>query len=780
MEVDVPMCVDLTHSGLTWFGGNKCFLSRVLYDFNNKHSCRYSLETRLNLSYPQHSSIFMDYRYLIPPNRAPTIPELQTFKKVNPKVVQRIFIANELLKGETDEKKKFLLYQFKLCHLKTLLTTQSKKIDYSSRNVIPHLNQYYHTGILPVISLHRSRLFYDKGNEYHAGQHMTNLGMIGIVIDSFVNKVLRHACAKRERYEIWQEVFTAYPAMWLLMVDILLLYIFWGVYEPCDFHPPKFMVDLDVAAALGMMAHYMSKFSINEINQWLKDNENLCILCWCAYIYDQTDHTGIYHGILTKFFFHENYNHYLKHSLNAVRQHFSDFVKPIVAAHYQGDSLQTPSILSAWKRAFKEADQMADLWYLETKDPKYSPPCNIFRELLLMFKDYYNSHWNIKRKSSKKQYSEKKCFIPCVPEIHRWTTLFASWTVMSGSKIPLFHLLNFIGVPMNLINIINGLPFNLYTDFSWKLTAVKNTNFLIFPYMSYIPTVIYYLDMCWKFSEFRYIHLPHENEKNQIKSIRLKGLSPFNNPLECENLYVCGFCFTVKNAYSSANVKSLFTNLSLETLPELERKTERFLWHPKGQSGSTKGENVIINAAGEISCGTKYISNNIQHRNYICEMSCKKLNLVGKVVSTLDNLWWGTCESCGSRSSMVKINYSNEEITCDNCLAIEPKVQFYAYINGIGRPSHYFCNIMGCSDAAFKLARVINQYYQFELVSMCEFHFKFFKKTNFFMLTDLNLQFENYCKGNETQLRRKYSNINNNRLGKRFEKYNLDNSSVFS
>lgn len=743
--MDLPVCYGLTHAGITYAGGNKCYIPSVICDSRNEEKVRFSLEAHLCRTYPSYKFFFKDWRKLkvIPKNfKFKNVKELQPFRDLSFATAARIQISVDLLEVESDAMNRFRLFQFQLCHISHILALQHRKTNDTSTIPIPHLNQYFHTGIFPRIPFEYSKLFINKRNEFYAGQHITNTGMMGLIVDFFIDKVLRQTCKKRERCDIWILFFQRHPNVWPFFVDILLMYVFWGVYEPKDHHPRNYIPPIDVAIAMGMMARYMATFSIVEITQWIVDNQNLMILSWCSYIYDQIDNNSIYYTVLCSRFDHKEYNIKLKLALNEIRRHFSDNLQSIVVAHIQPKALQTDLILKKWKVFFAKADSISVEWYIETKNPKYSSPCNIFYELYVMFKTYYCEQWNIRRKasSSTEEYSEKKCFIHCDPEIHPHTTLLALWTILSGSKIPLLDLLFHIGLPISFLKIINILPFILLTHKTWKKTTLKNLHFRLIPYYDYIPYVIYYLDMCYKLSYLRYQQLSKSHEDIQINAVRRKSCNPFVTPPSC-NLLLCRFCREVKNNYSASNSCSPFGGcLAFRQLPSLKPANQRQVFHHKNEFGPFKTNNIIINDVSEVSCGTKYFMNNVQEQNYMCQWEAQKVDICGRVIRTLHNMWFTVCEICGSTALVSKKNYVNGKWICDNELALEPRIQFaQSSLNLVRRPS-YYCGVGKCNNATTNYRKITDSSGNFALFGVCKFHDTHINFNCFYNLEDINEQ----------------------------------------
>lgn len=762
VAVDLPVCLGLTHRGITYYGGNKCFIPSVLCDAYNVEKVSFSLEAHLCQTYPQYSSFFKDYRKISVSNTSfpfRCLQQLLCFKEVSLRTAARIQISIDLLGVETDAMNRFRLFQFQLCHVNHLLFYQNRKKNSTDIPPIPHLNQYFHTGILPRIPFEYSKLFINKRNEFYGGQHITNCGMMGLIVDFFVNKVLRQTCKKRERCDIWILFFERHFNLWPFMVDIILLEIFWGVYEPKNYHPPNYIPSIEIAVALGMMARYMASFKMDEVKQWIEQNQNLMILSWCAYIYDQIDNNYIYYAILCRRFDHEEYNFKLKVALNNVRKHICEQVSDLVAAHLTPSSLQTLFVLRKWKKIFKEVDAISVAWYIDSKNPKYSPPCNIFYELYIMFKTYYCEQWNIKRKANKNEnYSEKKCFIHCDPEIHHYTTILAVWTISCGSKIPLFELLYFIGLPEKFIKIIRILPFILFTHKSWKKTTIKNLHYHLVDYYNYIPYVIYYLDMCYKISYFRYTQLSQQHEREQITRMRTKACSPFSNPPSCD-LLLCRFCREVKNSYSAPNESTPFGgSLAFASLPSLKPKNQRTIFHHKNEFGPFKNNNAVVNEYSEVTCGTKYFMNDIQMQNYLCQMEALRIPLGGKITRVMDNMFFTICEVCGSNFLASKHNYINDKFICDNEIRNEPSAAFSTSAFKLGKKNHYFCNAGICNNVTFSLKQILDENGNFAMISVCRFHDSHMKFNCFYSLNDICSQLKETEQRNLYYTSHKYLN----------------------
>ena len=619
------------------------------------------------------------------------------------------------------------------------------------------MNQYFHTGVFPAIPFEYSNLFFKRRNEFIAGQHITNLGTMGLIIERFINKVLRQTSKKRERKDIWIAFLSKHFEIWTFLVDLLLLYIFWGVYQPQKYHPPKYTVSIDIAVSLGMMARYMSEFSFAEASEWLEDNQNLMIITFCAYIYDQIDLNPLYYHILVQRFDHLQYNTKLKIALNILRERIADFIRPFGAANLTSAALQTPFILFQWKKLFKLMDSISYNWYIETKNPKYYPPCNIFFELRVMFRNYYCEQWNSERRRKKNEnYAERKCFIPCDPQIHPWTTLLAAWTVLSGSKIPLFDLLACIGVPTSFIQCIESLPFTIMTYKSWKKTLLSNLHDRIAEHLHWIPYVMHYLDMCYKFAEYRFIPLSFESYKRQLIRVRSKACLPFSTPPESDILF-CRFCGEVKSNYSFCNYLQPFTNLYSQSFPDLDISSQRGIVFRKNEFGYTKNNNVIVNENNEMTCGKKYIFNNVSERNYLCQRELLKGDLIGKVIRMPKNRWFAKCDICGSTALITKANYINGYIVCSNELRREPRVQFALANLNLAPWPHYFCNIERCNNVACKFKQILSPSFKFIYISLCTFHFDRAPFSVFLTLEFLNFLFTKNADRNPHYSSTKYS-----------------------
>ncbi len=734
MRPDIPFAYCFGSYGETWGGGNRCFLPSRLYALDDPSQVvGISLEVFLSHHYPAYTRLFTSYDYTHVPSphvlKDELLKDVQAFAHVPKKTLYCIQIANLLLSEEVDPLKRMALYRYKLCFVPHLLRLQSKSVLNRATVLTPNFSNAIHTGILPIIPFHLTKLMVDNGNDYYSGQHITHLGLWGLIIEYCFNKVLRQTCKKRRRATIWKALIRAYPTLWPLMVDIILLYVFLGVYDHQPSYPTPFLVPLDVAAALAVFARYMLTFSADEACAWVDENENLMILGWCAYIYDQVDASRDLFLLFTKFYNHTPYNEKLKKALIDVRAFFASFVSSFVVLHFNGVDFQNAEMIGQWHNAFKRADAMCDEWYTDTKNSKYSPTISCY-QIYGMLKQYYCTKWNLKRKEHPELYvGEKKCFIPIHEDRYPWLIQLAIWTVKRHSNIPQYNLLGLLGFPSSLIILLNNIPCILMTQVSWKKTTVDNMDFELDAYYDYLPDVIAYTYLCYALGEIKITVLPpalaeKQKQKVQAKSLLLLSLDKID---ECTHLRLCRSCIKPKNTVTvaAAGADSPFINLASVPMPAIERKsvdTGAFRRH--NEFGSLKKNNVRIED-GHMSCGATSIIKNTFHANPLCGEEVLKIRLDGYSIQLPENIHMSICSfGCGNRAQYNRRSIIDGQIACCNCtIRVEPKIQMLLGMTYLDTPPHFFCNIEGCGNESTSFFKILDDAtLSFCILSLCDMH----------------------------------------------------------
>lgn len=688
----------------------------------------------LSQRYPEFYSLFFSYKCIIVPTPV-TIPdryvaELRVFSRVPAKTKYAIYVANRLMENEIDPYWQTMLYRYKLCFVPHLLRLQSSDMLVRTRIVEPNFYNAINTGILPEIPFHLTRLIFDNGNDYYGGSHVTHLKMWGIAVEYCFNKVMRQACKKRRRAKQWKTLFLKHRSMWALMVDIFLLYIVLGVYDHKKAYPNPYFITLDTACAAAMMARHMLDFSKNEMKAWIDRNQNLMVLAWCAYIYDQIDNLPDLSILFYRLYNHDEYNFKMKEALIMNRCGLEAFLQPMVISHFNSSTFQTPQILKAWNVHFKRMDDSCKNWYGDTKQSKYSPTISC-HQIYLMLQKYYRAEWNRRRKQQPQNFiGEKKCFIPVNEERHPWLLQLAVWTVQRGMMLPMYDLLALMGFPHALLTMICSIPSMICTEVSWKKTIVDNMDFILSQHFHLLPDIIWYTFFCWELGELKVTRLPDRITRVQMQRVQSKSSLPFalDEAVECSTIRFCRGCVKPKNCVIAAPRESPFFNLASMDLAPIERRRTELTLRKHMEFGSPKQCAVRIEDM-DMTCNATSIVKNEFQSNPLCRLPVIIAPVIGFEYQLPLNIHISICMSCGNRCQYASEGTSGGDICCSQCvIKLAPKLQAILASEGFARHPHYRCNVKNCFANTSELLRFFDTAtLQFWYCAFCDHHYRIIK-----------------------------------------------------
>ncbi len=571
---------------------------------------------------------------------------------------------------------------------------------------------YVDGGILPIIPLEYTWLLKNDGTDRYGNRPIAEFGMMGEMIRILFNKNLRLVCAKRENEDMCLGFIQKYPHMWFYLMDIVILYVFFGLFYPHPFYPPAYYLSPPVATVVAL---YLRRMAFNYNAAWLKTHYNFIVFGICNYMYDQVDSNMALRETMNNHYQHHTYLLHMKEYANKIRCYVQTTIQPHVApmlANWNAvRSNEFVACWSIWDACLDGVNSIIEQWYDVSMSPKCISTVNYFDESIVIFSIFLDKANKVNYKFSE---SLHQCILQC-----------AIFTIRYRCAIPLFALFRLFNFDVQFYDCIDTILYKLIEGKSSKEFFYKGYYEFLAPFTNELQIIIEYFRWCKKLMGIRYYPTHVRMRELQLLALENRGVAGGTASTRC--MRVCRGCMEPRTAIAEsvlANEFGPFTSLHDQTLPSLSVESSRNNPSLSDRIGISRNDDTYISMkTGDlICCKTKKINGEvIQH--YMCtSMPPMWVDMLGFFVH-IDRMY-GMCCACACITCVETGNFRDGYFYCNNHVRTNVQFAFYNYFaNPLSMPKpHHVCAWGICLESPTTTIVVLDATATFVYFPLCMFH----------------------------------------------------------
>lgn len=664
-----------------------------------------SVNSVLSANYPEWELYFGNYQ------RVPVQPINSTYDETNhyeglhlpQSTINRLILASRIITNSSDCVVRYRAHQFQLTHLMQIINVENA----------PHEAMYVDGGILPPIPIEYTWMVTNDGSDVYGDKQIFEFGVMGEMIRILFNKNLRLVCAKRENEDMCVGFINKHPHMWFYLMDVVVLYVFYGLFYPYSFYPAAYYLSPPVAAVVGLYCRRMA-FAFNS--SWLKSHYNFIVFGICNYMYDQVDGNIILREIMNNHYQHHAYMLYMKEYANKIRCFVQQTLQPhtvmMIEKWNSPKSADFKTCWKIWSNCLDGVNSIIEEWYNVSMSPKCIATVNYFDESSDIFSIFLDKMANINYKFTEPLH---QCILEC-----------ALYTVRNQMAIPLFSLFRIFNFDVQFYDCVDTILYKLIEGKSSKEFFHKGYYEFLSPFLDELQIIMEYFRWCRKLMHIEYFPVhPRMRELQLIALENRCGVMGTTASTRC--MRICRNCMKPRTAVAKsieAKMYGPFTSLRDQELPKLTVGSSRKNPNLSDRIGTSRKDNTYFSMEMQdlICCKTKKI-NGETIKHYMCHsMPLMWIDMLGFFVH-IDQTY-GMCCSCGCISCVESGNFRDGYFYCNNHIRTNIQFAFYSYFTNpttIPKP-HHVCAWGVCLVKPSVTIVVLDETGRFVYFPMCVFH----------------------------------------------------------
>ena len=664
-----------------------------------------SVGSVLSAKHPEWAIYFGPYHTVPKESINATLEELQHYNNLNlpQSTLNRLILASRIISNSADILLRYRAHQFQLTHLMQIVNVENA----------PHEAMYVDGGILPIIPLEYTWLLKNDGTDRYVNRPITEFGIMGEMIRILFNKNLRLVCAKRENEDMCLGFIQKYPHMWFYLMDVVVLYVFFGLFYPHPFYPAAYYLSPPVATVAALYARRMA-FQYNAA--WLKTHYNFIVFGICNYMYDQVDGNMALREVMNNHYQHHTYMLHMKEYANKIRCYIQSTLQPHVTMMIANWNTVRSSAFAQcqtiWNNCLDGVNSIIEQWYDVSMSPKCISTVNYFDESITIFSIFLDKVSNVNYKFGE---SLHQCILEC-----------AIFTIRYRCAIPLFALFRLFNFDVQFYDCIETILYKLIEGKSSKEFFYKGYYEFLSPFTDELQIIIEYFRWCRKLMHLEYYPTHPRMRELQFSALENRGVAGGTASTRC--MRVCRGCMEPRTAIAEsviANEYGPFIRLNDLTLPSLTVESSRNNPNLSDRIGISRNDNTyaLMETNDLTCCKTKKINGEvIQH--YMCyDMPPLWIDMLGYFVH-IDRTY-GMCCACACITCVESGNFRDGYFYCNNHIRTNIQFAFYNYFaDPISLPKpHHVCAWGICLVVPSITIVVLDATGMFVYYPLCVFHY---------------------------------------------------------